>query len=43
MLFLQAQYPTLARIYEAYAELPAFQAAHPNRQPDAFPSSSQSC
>ncbi|XP_064943221.1 glutathione S-transferase zeta class isoform X1 [Musa acuminata AAA Group] len=31
-----SQYPKLARIYEAYAELPAFQAAHPKRQPDAF-------
>ncbi|KAJ8484221.1 hypothetical protein OPV22_016706 [Ensete ventricosum] len=28
-------YPTLARLNEAYAELPAFQAAHPHRQPDA--------
>ncbi|URE09118.1 glutathione S-transferase [Musa troglodytarum] len=28
-------YPTLARLNEAYAELPAFQAALPHRQPDA--------
>ncbi|RWV92566.1 hypothetical protein GW17_00045043 [Ensete ventricosum] len=28
-------HPTLARLNEAYAELPAFQAAHPHRQPDA--------
>ncbi|KAJ6821218.1 glutathione S-transferase zeta class-like isoform X2 [Iris pallida] len=28
-------YPTLARINEAYAELPAFQAALPGGQPDA--------
>ncbi|KAJ6842669.1 glutathione S-transferase zeta class-like isoform X1 [Iris pallida] len=28
-------YPTLARINEAYDELPAFQAALPARQPDA--------
>lgn len=32
-------YPTLARLHEAYSELPAFQAALPERQPDA-PSSS---
>ncbi|XP_010930358.1 glutathione S-transferase zeta class [Elaeis guineensis] len=32
-------YPTLARLHEAYSELPAFQAALPDRQPDA-PSSS---
>ncbi|XP_065044868.1 glutathione S-transferase zeta class-like [Musa acuminata AAA Group] len=28
-------YPTLTRLNEAYAELPAFQAALPHRQPDA--------
>lgn len=30
-------YPTLRRIEEACAALPAFQAAHPDRQPDAPP------
>ncbi|WP_338863697.1 maleylacetoacetate isomerase [Myxococcus stipitatus] len=30
-------YPTLLRIEAACAELPAFQAAHPDRQPDAVP------
>lgn len=30
-----ATYPTLLRIEEACAALPAFQAAHPSRQPDA--------
>lgn len=32
-------FPTLARLYKAYSEHPAFQAAHPDVQPDA-PSSS---
>jgi maleylpyruvate isomerase len=32
-----APYPTLRRIDEACAALPAFQAAHPDRQPDAPP------
>jgi maleylpyruvate isomerase len=32
-----AAWPTLRRIDEACAELPAFQAAHPDRQPDAVP------
>jgi maleylpyruvate isomerase len=32
-----APYPTLLRIEAACAELPAFQAAHPDRQPDAVP------
>jgi maleylpyruvate isomerase len=32
-----ARWPTLARIEEACAALPAFQAAHPDRQPDAPP------
>lgn len=27
-------YPTLVRIDEALNQLPAFQAAHPNKQPD---------
>lgn len=27
-------YPTLARLHKAYSEHPAFQAAHPDRQPD---------
>ncbi|OAY67874.1 Glutathione S-transferase zeta class, partial [Ananas comosus] len=30
-----SNYPTLARLHEAYMELPAFQAALPERQPDA--------
>lgn len=30
-------YPTLLRIEAACAELPAFQASHPDRQPDAAP------
>ncbi len=30
-----APYPTLLRIEEACSALPAFQAAHPSRQPDA--------
>jgi maleylpyruvate isomerase len=30
-----APYPTIARIHAASVELPAFQAAHPARQPDA--------
>ncbi|KAG9414060.1 hypothetical protein AC1031_013266 [Aphanomyces cochlioides] len=29
-------YPTIARIEEALAQLPAFQASHPSNQPDAF-------
>ncbi|KAI3981525.1 hypothetical protein MKX01_016794 [Papaver californicum] len=29
------QYPTLSRLYESYNELPAFQAALPENQPDA--------
>ncbi len=32
-----APYPTLRRVEEACAALPAFQAAHPDRQPDAPP------
>jgi len=32
-----APFPTLRRIEAACAELPAFQAAHPDRQPDAPP------
>jgi maleylpyruvate isomerase len=32
-----AAWPTLARIEAACAALPAFQAAHPDRQPDAVP------
>lgn len=32
-----APYPTLTRIEAACGELPAFQAAHPDRQPDAAP------
>ena len=32
-----APYPTLRRIEEACAALPPFQAAHPDRQPDAPP------
>jgi maleylpyruvate isomerase len=32
-----APYPTLLRIEEACAALPAFQAAHPDQQPDAPP------
>ncbi|XP_072950859.1 glutathione S-transferase zeta class-like [Typha angustifolia] len=34
-----SKYPTLKRLHEAYMEIPAFQAALPERQPDA-PSSS---
>ncbi|MBV6323511.1 maleylacetoacetate isomerase [Duganella violaceipulchra] len=30
-----APYPTIMRIFEACAELPAFQQAHPSQQPDA--------
>ena len=30
-----APYPTIARIHAACMELPAFQAAHPSKQPDA--------
>lgn len=32
-------FPTLARLYKAYSEHPAFQAAHPDVQPDATSSS----
>ncbi len=32
-----AQFPTLTRIEAACEKLPAFQAAHPDRQPDAVP------
>ncbi|MCB9665694.1 MAG: maleylacetoacetate isomerase [Alphaproteobacteria bacterium] len=32
-----AGFPTLTRVEAACAELPAFQAAHPDRQPDAVP------
>ena len=32
-----AAYPTLARIESTCADLPAFRAAHPDRQPDARP------
>ena len=32
-----AAYPTLARIEGTCADLPAFRAAHPDRQPDAVP------
>jgi maleylpyruvate isomerase len=32
-----AAWPTLRRIDEACADLPAFRAAHPDRQPDAVP------
>ena len=32
-----AQFPTLTRIEAACEKLPAFQAAHPDRQPDAAP------
>jgi glutathione S-transferase len=31
----QSKYPILARFYKAYMELPAFQAAVPENQPDA--------
>ncbi|XP_043715714.1 glutathione S-transferase 2-like [Telopea speciosissima] len=31
-----SKYPTLNRIYEAYKDLPAFQASLPERQPDAI-------
>jgi maleylpyruvate isomerase len=30
-------YPTLLRVEAACADLPAFAAAHPDRQPDAAP------
>ncbi|XP_043697418.1 glutathione S-transferase zeta class-like, partial [Telopea speciosissima] len=31
-----SKFPTLSRIYEAYKDLPAFQASLPERQPDAI-------
>lgn len=34
---VEAEFPLLARIDAACAERPAFQAAHPDRQPDAVP------
>ena len=30
-----APYPTIARVHAALVELPEFQAAHPDKQPDA--------
>lgn len=33
-LFLQTEFPLLLRLNDAYSELPAFQAAMPERQPD---------
>lgn len=32
---VQNQFPTLLRVFEAYQELPAFQDAMPEKQPDA--------
>jgi maleylacetoacetate isomerase len=32
-----SKFPTISRINAALEELPAFQAAHPNKQPDANP------
>lgn len=38
--FLQEPYPTLAKCYESYKDLPAFQNAAPEKQPDAPASTS---
>ncbi|RVW44438.1 Glutathione S-transferase zeta class [Vitis vinifera] len=37
-LFLQTEFPLLLRLNDAYNELPAFQDAMPEKQPDYVPS-----
>jgi maleylacetoacetate isomerase len=39
LFYLQSNYPILARLYKSYEEIPAFQAALPENQPDVPPSS----